>query len=206
MASEIREGVQIDGKDFCCTFMAYSENLLEAKRTPDPDQVADQPCKHCVRQHPYLLEEARKERRWLRKLRSDPTNNPSLDDQFEKLKDELPKPPAGQYECYFRNIDENKKLDHDYSWFSDMLEARGMHNRNQDIRWPYIILCETVENPSALCEDCVEVMHDQRYVKVKEFIEEKGSKQQKKLFTDNGVLTHTCMLRDIPQEKDLVGL
>ena len=45
-----------------------------------------------------------------------------------------------------------------------------------------------------------------RYSKVKEFIEEDGSQQQKKLFTMDGRVTHECMMQKKPTEKDLAEL
>ena len=172
MASETREGVQIDGKHFCCTFSAYYENFPDWD--PDPDQVADQPCKHCVKQHPELLEDARELYRELRKSSSDLIDNSSLGQQFEKLKSELPKPPDGQYECYFRT-NKDEEIDRNFTWLDNLLVARAVHNRSKDIDYPHIIVCKLVENPMALCDECLEVMrHDD---KVKRFIEEEGSKQ-----------------------------
>ncbi|KAI4646476.1 uncharacterized protein J4E79_010538 [Alternaria viburni] len=72
------------------------------------------------------------------------------------------------------------------------------------LRFSHIIICEPVDDPLALCRECVEVMHC--YDEVNEFIEKEGSKQQKKLFTQEGKVTYKCMMMERPTEKDLAEL
>ncbi|KAI4907215.1 hypothetical protein J4E90_009717 [Alternaria incomplexa] len=90
---------------------------------------------------------------------------------------------------------------HDFTWFDHLLEARKKHNRSKGIDYPYIIACKLVENPMALCDDCLEVMRQDVYVK--RFSEEEGSKQRKKLFKKDGEVTFACKMLQEPKERDL---
>ena len=56
----------------------------------------------------------------------------------------------------------------------------------------------------ALCDECLEVMRQDD--KVKEFIEEEGSKQQKTLFTEDGEVTFACNMLQEPKEEDLAAM
>lgn len=191
MASEMRKGTPSDG----CSFYALDVDICAG----DANKVADQPCGYCVAQHPFHLSRSICIRRVPKKDNpNDRVHDRGLIGQLYKLWTEASQLPAGEFPCFSRHP---KRCDFklDDKWFLPLFEGRDLHNNilDKDTLFPRLIVCEPTKNPMQLCGRCVQVMR--LYFKVKDFIEEEGSKQQKKLFTEHGVVTFGCVIMERPE-------
>ena len=195
-----QKGTPADGpdEDMCCSFFDFGLGLCAA----DAEKVAAEPCYYCVQQNPHVLKEAIENNF----EPADKEEDKELLRQLYRLLKDMSEAPAGEFICFFRRLDQRKfDVNNEWvdNWFKELLKGRLLHNKNNNtLRFEHIVHCETVENPLELCKECVEVMREE----VEGYIEKGGSRQQKKLFTEKGVLTFECMMMDRPKEEDLASL